>query len=245
MAACTIHSAWKYHFFSFRKTSSWQSCQWKCNFPNRPIWDLLSVSDKLESCFLGSPFRNRGSGSRLITFYSLRWPVIKKQTNSNPVCEKKNLDSGVGWGRAWQVGDESEDLDRQRRRWSSRREAGSLTESKRRTGWQADSCEGRQVCIQWHGITQATDNRSVIHRRQSSVNLYCPQGIIRKGEAGRHMGRETDRRARTDGQTHKGTVAQCTAGRSTHTPPAVIMLHAALVQLKFQFNIVTSKGVTI
>lgn len=119
MAACTIHSAWKYHFFSFRKTSSWQSCQWKCHFPNRPIWDLLSVSDKLESCFLGSPFRNRGSGSRLITFYSLRWPVIKKQTNSNPVCEKKNLDSGVGWGRAWQVGDESEDLDRQRRGWEN------------------------------------------------------------------------------------------------------------------------------
>ncbi len=82
------NNTWKHNFFSFRKTSSRQSCQWKCNFPNLPISDLLSASDKLESCFRESPFRNRSSGSQLITFYSLRWPVIKKQTNSN-LCHEK------------------------------------------------------------------------------------------------------------------------------------------------------------
>lgn len=121
MAACTIHSAWKYHFFSFRKTSRWQSCQWKCNFPNRTIWDLLSIGDKLESCFLGSPFRNRSSGSWLITFYSLIWPVIKKQTNSNPFCEKKNpgqwgglRKSPASWRCKWRFG--QRDRQRQRRK---------------------------------------------------------------------------------------------------------------------------------
>lgn len=83
-------------------------------FQTSPIWDPLSAGDKLESCFLGSPFRNRHSGSRLITFCSLRWPLIKKQpTNSNfslslpwkkpGVCEFEyegkaaHKDRWVGW----------------------------------------------------------------------------------------------------------------------------------------------------
>lgn len=71
------------------------------------------------------------------------------------------------------------------RRWSGGREADSLTDSKRRTGRQADrqlrrSTGSHTVRPRYPGNGQLISHLQTTEF--SSVNLYCPQGIIRKGK---------------------------------------------------------------
>lgn len=240
---------------------------WKCNFPNLLISDLLSASDKLESLFLGSPFRNRSSGSWLIAFYTLPlwWPVIKKQTNSNCSCEKPRslwikyeqslpCRQAAGlkkWLTSWRCNWRCGQTDRQQRQEDINGEMGKpaqrqpddgvvgrgvgrrdcLTDSRRRTGGRADRQLRRSTGSHTVRLCYPGNEQLISH---SQITEFSSIFIVPGGQLGRANGQtlgQGDRRGRQDGrdrQTSRETVAQRTAGHSTHTPAAA-MLHATLV----------------
>lgn len=113
------------------------------------------------------------------------------------------------------------------------REGGSLTDAKRRTGRQADRQLRRSTGSHTVRLRYPGNGQPISHSQTaefSSVNLYCPRGIIRKGKQANALGRETERThrtVRTDRQTDTHEVQRLNALLDTqHT---LILLHATLV----------------
>lgn len=173
MAACSPPRA-ETISFHLGKTSSWQSSQPQCHFPNHPphptISDLLSAGDKLKGKLFSEELlfrKRRSSGSRLIALKRIQISAAKKKKKlwiRAIRCEQTLPDRRTDGLMSQRCG--QRDRDRQRGRADP---DGRAVGERQTADRQTDSCEGRQVRIKWDRVAPATDQRSVIRRRRSSL----------------------------------------------------------------------------